>query len=67
MTAPGQRDRFLALWGMRFPGAALPIVLSYTDDPGNLAPLAKPGGHLCLAPDRQKVEQSVDGDLPHRI
>jgi hypothetical protein len=44
----GFRDRFIALWGEYFDGAALPICFYYTDDEAYREYLRPTKGHMCL-------------------
>ena len=41
------KQRFIKLWDQYFPGAELPIVFYYSDDPTR-APLAQPAGRQCF-------------------
>jgi hypothetical protein len=50
-------DRFSGLWARFFPGAGLPLVFFYTDEPGQGEPPAPPKGHRCLVADLARARR----------
>ena len=49
------RDSFAARWARFFPGAELPFVFFYADDPGDAEPVSAAKGHRCIFADFNRV------------
>jgi hypothetical protein len=49
------RPRFIKQWTKYFPGAGLPVVFFYSDDPGDAEPPAPFRGHHCFIGELKKV------------
>lgn len=49
------KESFLDLWGKYFPGADLPIVFYYSDQPDTLEVAKPPSGHTCIIGQLTKV------------
>jgi hypothetical protein len=50
-------DRFLGYWDTYFPGADLPIVFYYTDQPERVEPASAPDGWRCVIADLAQVRR----------
>jgi len=59
------KERFLAGWTKYFPGAELPIVFFYTDDPDQGKPLRPPTRHRCLICDLGRVRRGTSVCFAH--
>ncbi|MFW6226630.1 MAG: DUF169 domain-containing protein, partial [Bacteroidota bacterium] len=51
------RDQLTDSWNKYFPGAELPVVLFYTNDPGDVPYAQKPSGHRCIFADIAQVRK----------